>query len=127
MGYLIISLLTIHRKSISKRFRKSLKIWQSYRQKYSGGQIYKNISTLFLFPATIDLLFSSCLVYMAIYTAMYTARTRPCARPAHGRVQGCVHSRTARVHATARVRDRVHGPYTVVYTCTWPVFSHKLL
>jgi len=67
----------------------------------SASEIYKNISTLFLFPVTINLLLS-CLVVVQ--------RTRA----VHGRVHGRVDGPCTRVH------NRVHGLYTAVCTvvCT---------
>jgi len=78
---------------------------------------------LFLFPLTIHLLFSCCLVYTAVYTNVCTARTRPWTRPIHCRVHGrVVHGRyTVHVYKTVygpctrpygRVDDRVYGPCT---------------
>ena len=55
---------------------------------YRVRQIYKNISMLCLFPATINLLLSCCLAYTActrpVYTAVFTTHTRPCNSRVHG-------------------------------------------
>jgi len=95
---------------------------------YRARQVYKNISMLFLFPVTINLLFSCCLVYTA-RTGRLHNRTRPCSRPVRPctravytavytvRVHGCVQGpfprpRTGRIHMYATVYTPEYGPYT---------------
>ena len=108
-------------------------------------QIYKNISMLFLFPVTTDLLLSGRLVYTAhkrpcttwpytavtvVYTAIYTVVHKPCTRyyvyaavyMAHtGRCYGSLHSPRTHPHVYTAVYTVIYGPckmavYTTVYT-----------
>jgi len=69
-------------------------------------QIYKNISTLFLFPLTIDLLFFIFIVVSCIKMTIYVSTVYVYVYVYGGRVHGCQH-------------DRVPGPYTALYTVVY--------
>jgi len=110
------------------------------RWNYKSHRIYKNISMLFLFQVTINLLLSWCLVYTArtrsytrqcrvhgLYTAMYMV-VYTCTRPVHGLCRSCTRPCTRIVMNTCRilirpctrpVDGRVHGCTRAVSTATY--------